>query len=158
MLARTALRSTRIATPAAPRLARAYAEQATPKGEPVNFERGQSRMPVYFAGALALLVGGYFVGGFNTPPTPAVKAMQEAYVPTLPIALCSTQLLIRVPVLPLSTPSNRFLSDPLAIALFCRNSMHPKTPEAKLAAGIRDDPHDEPTKAGGDLKGRQPPK
>lgn len=24
--------------------------------------------------------------------------------------------------------------------------------------GIRDDPHDEPTKAGGDLKGRQPPK
>ncbi|GJN94775.1 hypothetical protein Rhopal_007867-T1 [Rhodotorula paludigena] len=114
MLARTALRSTRIASPAAPRLARTYAEQAAPRGEPVNRERGQSRMPVYFAGALVLLVGGYFVGGFNTPPTPAVKAMQEA--------------------------------------------MHPKTPEAKLAAGIRNDPHDEPTKAGGDLKGRQPPK
>ncbi|GAA6044103.1 hypothetical protein JCM8097_003208 [Rhodosporidiobolus ruineniae] len=106
---RTALRpAVRSATP---RLARTYAQEGVAGKEPVNLERAPSKTPFFIVAALAVLGGGYFLGYGNTPPTPAVKNMQQA--------------------------------------------MQPKTSEAKQAAGIREDPHDEPTKAGGDLKGRQ---
>ncbi|GAA6020463.1 hypothetical protein JCM10207_000009 [Rhodosporidiobolus poonsookiae] len=36
-----------------------------------------------------------------------------------------------------------------------QHAMAPKTDEAKAAAGTRADPQDEPTKAGGDRKGRE---
>ncbi|GAA5828655.1 hypothetical protein JCM11251_000888 [Rhodosporidiobolus azoricus] len=36
-----------------------------------------------------------------------------------------------------------------------QSAMAPKTPEAKKAGGLTGDPKDEPTKAGGDAKGRQ---
>ncbi|GAA5909570.1 hypothetical protein JCM8208_007185 [Rhodotorula glutinis] len=111
MLARSALRTANTArASAAPRLTR-NVQQGAAGREPINQERGNSKTPFYIAGALVVLVGGYFTGVFKTPPTPAVKNMQEA--------------------------------------------MHPKTPEAKAAAGIREDPHDEPVKVGGDLKGRK---
>ncbi|GAA5824534.1 hypothetical protein JCM3770_002554 [Rhodotorula araucariae] len=112
MLRAAALRSSTAARASvAPRLTRTYAQQGAAGPEPVNRERGNSKMPIYLAGAIAILVGGYFTGIFNTPPTPAVKNMQQA--------------------------------------------MHGKTPQARAAAGIREDPHDEPVKAGGDLKGRE---
>ncbi|BGP43965.1 hypothetical protein JCM10450v2_008180 [Rhodotorula kratochvilovae] len=112
MLTRTALRSSTAARASvAPRLTRTYAQQGAAGPEPINQERGNSKMPIYLAGAIAILVGGYFTGVFNTPPTPAVKNMQHA--------------------------------------------MHGKTPEARAAAGTREDSQDEPVTAGGDLKARK---
>ncbi|BGP58567.1 hypothetical protein JCM8202_002329 [Rhodotorula sphaerocarpa] len=99
MFARTAL--ARSARP----LSRGYAS------EPVNVERGPSRTPIFIGGAVLVLVGGYFSGIFNTPPTPAVKNMQKA--------------------------------------------MHPKTEPAKEAAGISQNPMDEPLQVGGGEKARK---
>ncbi|GAA5832856.1 hypothetical protein JCM5353_003731 [Sporobolomyces roseus] len=68
-----------------PRLARSYAESPHQHGtagpEPVNRERGPSKTPIFIGGALVLLVGGYFLGGFKTPPSPAVKNMTHAMHP-----------------------------------------------------------------------------
>ncbi|PRQ75472.1 hypothetical protein AAT19DRAFT_13529 [Rhodotorula toruloides] len=168
MLARTALRSAAIprATLAAPRLARTYAQQNGPAAqEPINQERGPSRTPFYIGAALVVLVGGYFSGVFvrtahllrrregegvdregelmpnscscaqATPPTPAVKNMQVAMHPKTEDAKMAA-------VRPLSLFS-------------CRDE---STNELEDAQGIREDPKDEPHKAGGDLKGRNPPK
>ncbi|KWU42647.1 hypothetical protein RHOSPDRAFT_26828 [Rhodotorula sp. JG-1b] len=51
--------------------------------------------------------------------------------------------------------SGIFTTPPTPAVKNMQKAMHPKTDAAKEAAGIRQDPLDEPHKAGGDLKGRQ---
>ncbi|GAA5875833.1 hypothetical protein JCM8547_005327 [Rhodosporidiobolus lusitaniae] len=75
MFARSALRTV------TPRLSRSYAQQGAAGSEPVNLERGNSRTPFFIVAALAVLGGGYALGVGQTPPTPAVKGMQEAMAP-----------------------------------------------------------------------------
>ncbi|GEM11785.1 hypothetical protein Rt10032_c17g5802 [Rhodotorula toruloides] len=52
--------------------------------------------------------------------------------------------------------SGVFATPPTPAVKNMQVAMHPKTADAKMAAGIREDPKDEPHKAGGDLKGRSP--
>lgn len=96
-----------------------------------------------------------------TPPTPAVKNMQVAMHPKVrscrPSPLSSTSL-----PSDLRNPGTRRLRTPRWL-LFVKGplSLTGRDDELTVARdtqGIREDPKDEPHKAGGDLKGRSPPK